>query len=64
VLWNTNDLGYLTVRVGDALTRGGLRPGATALAAGRLGTIEIRGDEVLLGQPFTFDRENIERFDF
>jgi rhamnose transport system permease protein len=64
VLWNTIDLGYLTVRVADALARGGLRPGAQALQAGRLGTIEIRGDEVLLGEPFTFDRGNIERFDF
>jgi rhamnose transport system substrate-binding protein len=64
VLWNTIDLGYLTVHVADALARRRLAPGATALAAGRLGTIEVRGDEVLLGEPFTFDRDNIERFDF
>ena len=64
VLWNTIDLGYLTVRVADAMARGGLKPGARNLQAGRLGTIEIQGDEVLLGQPFTFNRENIERFDF
>jgi rhamnose transport system permease protein len=64
VLWNTIDLGYLTVRVADAMARGELRPGAKELQAGRLGTIEVRGDEVLLGQPFTFDRGNIERFDF
>jgi len=64
VLWNTIDLGYLTVHVADALARRRLAPGATAFAAGRLGTIELRGDEVLLGEPFTFDRENIERFDF
>jgi rhamnose transport system permease protein len=64
VLWNTIDLGYLTVHAANALGRGELAPGATALEAGRLGTIEVRGDEVLLGEPFTFDRENIERFDF
>ncbi len=64
VLWNTIDLGYLTVRAADALARGKLGPGATSLEAGRLGKIEVRGDEVLLGQPFTFDRENIEGFDF
>jgi rhamnose transport system permease protein len=64
VLWNTIDLGYLTVHVADALARRRLAPGATVFAAGRLGTIEVRGDEVLLGEPFTFDRENIERFDF
>jgi len=64
VLWNTVDLGYLTVRAGDALVRGKLRPGATAIEAGRLGRIEVRGDEVLLGKPFTFDKGNIEAFDF
>jgi rhamnose transport system permease protein len=64
VLWNTIDLGYLTVHVAKELALGRLRPGAQALSAGRLGTIAVRGDEVLLGEPFTFDRENIERFDF
>jgi rhamnose transport system permease protein len=64
VLWNTVDLGYLTVRAADALARGNLRPGKLEIEAGRLGKIEVRGDEVLLGEPFTFDRGNIEGFDF
>ena len=64
VLWNTIDLGYLTVRAADALARGKLGAGSREIEAGRLGKIEVRGDEVLLGQPFTFDRGNIEGFDF
>jgi rhamnose transport system substrate-binding protein len=64
VLWNTRDLGYLTVLAGDALITGRLKAGATSFAAGRLGTIEIKGDQILLGAPFVFDKKNIDGFDF
>jgi rhamnose transport system substrate-binding protein len=64
VLWNTGDLGYLTIRAAHALATGGLGAGATALEAGRLGRIEVRGDNVLLGTPFTFTRDNVDQFDF
>jgi rhamnose transport system permease protein len=64
VLWNTADLGYLTVRAGHALATGRLAPGTTVLEAGRLGKIEVKGDNVLLGTPFTFTKENIDQFDF
>jgi rhamnose transport system substrate-binding protein len=64
VLWNTGDLGYLTVHAAAALARGRLQPGATSIDAGRLGTITIAGDQVLLGKPFVFTRDNIDRFDF
>ena len=64
VLWNTMDLGYLTVTAAAALKAGTLKPGATSLSAGRLGKIEIQGDNILLGQPFLFTKENIDRFDF
>ena len=64
VLWNTMDLGYLTIRAAHALANGGLKPGVSALEAGRLGRIEVRGDNVLLGTPFTFTKENIDQFDF
>jgi rhamnose transport system substrate-binding protein len=64
VLWNTRDLGFLTIYTAHAVAKGTLRPGATSLAAGRLGTVEVRGDNVLLGVPFTFTRDNVDQFDF
>jgi rhamnose transport system permease protein len=64
VLWNTGDLGYLTVHAAHALATGRLARGATSLDAGRLGTIAIEGDQILLGKPFVFTRENIDDFDF
>jgi rhamnose transport system substrate-binding protein len=64
VLWNTMDLGYLAVEVAAAAARGDLKPGATQFQGGRLGTLQIRGTDVLLGEPFTFDKTNIDKFDF
>jgi rhamnose transport system substrate-binding protein len=64
VLWNTLDLGYLTVYSSNALKNGTLKPGAKQVSAGRLGSIEVQGDNILLGKPFTFTRDNIDRFDF
>ena len=64
VLWNTADLGYLTVYAADALARGRLAPGATRLEAGRLGEVAVDGDQILLGTPFVFTKDNIEAFDF
>ena len=64
VLWNTLDLGYLTVYASRALATGDLSRGARKLRAGRLGEIEIQGDQVMLGAPFVFSRKNIDQFDF
>lgn len=64
VLWNTMDLGYLAVYAADALAKNQLQAGDTTLKAGRLGTMEIKGDNILLGVPFTFNKSNIDQFDF
>jgi rhamnose transport system permease protein len=64
VLWNTRDLGYLAVYAGSLLTQDKLQPGARSMQAGRLGTIEIRGSEIILGAPMLFNKGNIDRFDF
>jgi ABC-type sugar transport system substrate-binding protein len=64
VLWNTMDLGYLTVQAALALKEGRLHRGDAKFPAGRLGTVEIQGDNILLGQPFLFTKENIDKFDF
>ncbi len=64
VLWNTKDLGYLTIQVAKALADGTLKPGATSIQAGRLGQRKIVGDNVLLGQILIFTKDNIDQFDF
>ena len=64
ILWNTVDLGYLTVYASSALSAGKLRRGDTSLEAGRLGKIDVVGDEVRLGAPFVFDKNNIDQFSF
>lgn len=64
ILWNTGDLGYLTVFAAVAATRGELVSGATVFRAGELGELRVAGDHILLGQPFIFNRDNIDRFDF
>jgi len=64
VLWNTRDLGYLTVLAAAQLTRQALAPGATAIDAGRLGRIEVRGSEIILGAPLLMNKANIDKYDF
>jgi rhamnose transport system permease protein len=64
VLWNTGDLGYLTIQSAAALVRHALAAGATSFTAGRLGTIEVRGSELILGPPLKFTKENIDKFNF
>jgi ABC-type sugar transport system substrate-binding protein len=64
ILWKTIDLGYLTVQTAHALATGALQAGTNSFQAGRLGEVEVRGDNVLLGAPFTFTKENIDQFDF
>ncbi|GMU91288.1 MAG: rhamnose ABC transporter substrate-binding protein [Candidatus Hydrogenedentota bacterium] len=65
VLWNATDLGYLAVQVAVASTKGELSPGATTFSAGRLGERTIlNGDEVILGDPIVFTKDNIDRYDF
>ncbi|MBX9789707.1 MAG: substrate-binding domain-containing protein [Pirellulales bacterium] len=62
VLWNAEDLGYLTVHVGARLARGELPPGRHDF--GRLQQIEVTESEVILGPPVVFDRANIDQYDF
>ena len=64
VLWNTRNLGYLTIHVGMQMLQGRLEEGATSIDAGRLGTLEVRNSEIILGPPLKFTRENIDQFDF
>ena len=64
VLWNTRDLGYLAVYASAMVAQHRLSPGGRTLDAGRLGTIEVRDTQIILGAPMLFNRSNIDRFDF
>lgn len=64
VLWNTLDLGYLTVYAARALSAGELRRSSREVTAGRLGRIDVQHDQVMLGAPFIFNQRNIDQFDF
>ncbi len=56
VLWNTRDLGYLAVYASALVTQNKLAPGARALTAGRLGQIEVRDSQIILGAPMLFNK--------
>ncbi len=64
VLWNTIDLGYLTVYVAEGLVTGKIDAQATTVQAGRLQHKPIVGDHVLLGDILVFTAENIDNYDF
>ena len=64
ILWNTQDLGYLTVYAAEAVAKGTLKPGATSFKAGRLGEKKIVGDNILLGDILIFNKDNIGKYDF
>ena len=79
VLWNPADLGYLAVCAALASLAGTLQDNATQdMPAGRLSTrdavasfedITAKGpltlkNVVVLGDPFTFTKENIDQFNF
>jgi len=64
VLWNTRDLGYLTVQAATMLVQKQIGPGIRSLNAGRLGTIEVRGSEIILGTPLIINQANIDQLNF
>jgi ABC-type sugar transport system substrate-binding protein len=59
ILWNTADLGRLTVYVAEALVSGQLRAGGTEFGAGPLGAKVVEGDNILLGDILVFTKDNI-----
>jgi rhamnose transport system substrate-binding protein len=64
VLWNVEELGYLSIMAAAAVAKGDLVAGATEFNAGTLGKMEVSGDNIILGKPFVFTKENIDQFDF
>ena len=63
-LWNTKNLGYLTVYAGTMLSQNKIPAGATSIQAGRLGALEISGSQIILGAPLLIDKKNIDKLDF
>jgi rhamnose transport system permease protein len=64
VLWNTRDLGYLTVYAGWLDSQKRIAKDAALVPAGRLGQLDVRGSEIILGQPLMIDKKNIDSLDF
>lgn len=64
ILWNTRDLGYLTVYAGWLEANKKIASGSKSVNAGRLGTLEIQGSQIILGQPVIINRSNIDRLNF
>lgn len=66
MLWKTEDLGALTVEAAVALVKGTLKPGDKSFKASTLGNAEfqLQGDNLLLGKPFIFNKDNIDQFNF
>ncbi len=64
VLWDTHKLGYLVVQAAEQTVTGQLKRGATSMDAGKLGRIRVEGDQVILGEPLVFTKDNIDQYNF
>jgi ABC-type sugar transport system substrate-binding protein len=66
LLWNTFDLGYLTVYAAKALYDGEITGAeGETFKAGKMGTFTIGANgEVVMGPPFEFNSDNIDDFNF
>jgi rhamnose transport system substrate-binding protein len=66
LLWNTYDLGYLTVYAAKALYDGEITGAdGETFDAGKMGTFTIgKSGEVVMGPPFEFNIDNIDDFNF
>jgi rhamnose transport system substrate-binding protein len=65
-LWNPADLGYLAIYAMDAIASGKIKgqPG-DKFTAGKLGDYTVADDgTVLLGLPFIYNKDNIDKFNW
>ena len=64
-LWSPIDIGYGAIYIAKALYDGTVAPGDASVGAGRLGEMQfISKDTVLLGEPFIFTADNVDKFSF
>ena len=52
------------VAAGAKLAAGEFSAGMAALEAGRLGSVQVQGSQIILGPPLMFTKGNIDQFDF
>jgi ribose/xylose/arabinose/galactoside ABC-type transport system permease subunit/ABC-type sugar transport system substrate-binding protein len=64
ILWNTRNLGYLTVYAGWLDSQKKIPKGVSSISVGRLGNLEMRGTEIILGTPLLINKANIDHLDF
>ena len=64
ILWNPENLGYLTVQAAAQLVAGKITDDTKEIAAGKLGPKQIVDHVVLLGEPLVFTKANIDQYQF
>lgn len=65
VLWNPVDIGYAAIYISKAQLDGTFDPAKGFVKAGRLGDLKFTSkDEILLGPPLVFTKENIGQYKF
>lgn len=64
ILWNTRDLGYLTVYAGWLAAEKKIDRNATSINAGRLGRLQVQGQQIILGKPLIINSSNIDTLNF
>jgi len=61
-LWSPKRLGYLTVMLAKNLLDGNLPHDGQEID--NVGTIRVKGDVVIMGEPLDFDRDNVDQYEF
>jgi rhamnose transport system permease protein len=64
ILWKTEDLGGLAVQAAHASVKGSLKPGDKKFEVKGMGSFDIQGSDIILGDPFKFTKDNVDQFNF
>ena len=64
ILWKTEDLGFLAVQAAYAAAKGQLKAGDSRFEVPGMGSFDIRGSDIILGEPFKFTKANVDQFNF
>ncbi|HVR84696.1 MAG TPA: substrate-binding domain-containing protein [Planctomycetota bacterium] len=64
ILWKTEDLGSLAVEAAYAAAKGQLKAGDRKFEVRGMGSYDIQGSDIILGDPFKFTKANVDQFNF